>query len=142
MFKFHQEKQADATGAAIEMPRKSASSFGVIEIDKDSRVIGFDEKPRDPKPLPGRPDLSFVSMGIYLFNTKKVIEHLRFDALRNTAHDVGKTIIPGMLKSSRVYAYNFKDENKKERNCWRAVVPLAASWEETTGLGSVGPLLN
>ena len=142
MFKFHQERQADATVAAIEMPRKSASSFGVIEIDKDDRVIGFDEKPHDPKPLPGRPDLSFVSMGIYLFNTKKVIEHLRFDALRNTAHDFGKNIIPGMLKSSRVYAYNFKDENKKEAKYWRDVGTIDAYWEASMDLVSVDPLLN
>jgi len=142
MFKFHQERQADATVAAIEMPRESASSFGVIEIDKDDRVIGFDEKPHDPKPLPGRPDLSFVSMGIYLFNTKKVIEHLRFDALRNTAHDFGKNIIPGMLKSSRVYAYNFKDENKKEAKYWRDVGTIDAYWEASMDLVSVDPLLN
>jgi len=142
MFKFHQERQADATVAAIEMPRKSASSFGVIEIDKDDRVIGFDEKPHDPKPLPGRPDLSFVSMGIYLFNTKTVIEHLRFDALRNTAHDFGKNIIPGMLKSSRVYAYNFKDENKKEAKYWRDVGTIDAYWEASMDLVSVDPLLN
>jgi len=142
MFKFHQERQADATVAAIEMPRESASSFGVIEIDKDDRVIGFDEKPHDPKPLPGRPDLSFVSMGIYLFNTKKVIEHLRFDALRNTAHDFGKNIIPEMLKSSRVYAYNFKDENKKEAKYWRDVGTIDAYWEASMDLVSVDPLLN
>ena len=142
MFKFHQERQADATVAAIEMPRESASSFGVIEIDKDDRVIGFDEKPHDPKPLPGRPDLSFVSMGIYLFNTKTVIEHLRFDALRNTAHDFGKNIIPGMLKSSRVYAYNFKDENKKEAKYWRDVGTIDAYWEASMDLVSVDPLLN
>ena len=142
MFKFHQEKQADATVAAIEVPRKSASSFGVIEIDKDDRVIGFDEKPRDPKPLPGRPDLSFASMGIYLFNTKKVIEHLRFDALRDTAHDFGRNIIPEMLKSSRVYAYNFKDENKKEAKYWRDVGTIDAYWEASMDLVSVDPLLN
>ena len=142
MFKFHQEKQADATVAAIEVPRKSASSFGVIEIDKDDRVIGFDEKPRDPNPLPGRPDLSFASMGIYLFNTKKVIEHLRFDALRDTAHDFGRNIIPEMLKSSRVYAYNFKDENKKEAKYWRDVGTIDAYWEASMDLVSVDPLLN
>jgi glucose-1-phosphate adenylyltransferase len=142
MLKFHRENQADATVAAIEVPRKSASSFGVIEIDKDYRVIGFDEKPRDPKPLPGRPDLSFVSMGIYLFNTKKVIEHLRFDALRDTAHDFGKNIIPEMLKSSRVYAYNFKDENKKEAKYWRDVGTIDAYWEASMDLVSVDPLLN
>jgi glucose-1-phosphate adenylyltransferase len=142
MLKFHQEKQADATVAAIEVPREGASSFGVVEVDDGSRIIGFEEKPKDPRPLPGRPDLSFVSMGIYLFNTKKVIEHLRFDALRDTSHDFGKNIIPEMLKSSRVYAYNFKDENKKEAKYWRDVGTIDAYWEASMDLVSVDPLLN
>ncbi len=142
MFRFHREKQADATVASIEVPRKTASSLGVIEIGKDFRIIGFDEKPHDPKPIPGRPDLSFVSMGIYLFNTKKVIEHLKFDALRDTAHDFGRNIIPEMLKTSRVYAYNFKDENKKEAKYWRDVGTIDAYWEASMDLVSVDPLLN
>jgi glucose-1-phosphate adenylyltransferase len=142
MLRFHQEKQADATVAAIEVPRKGASAFGVVEVDNGSRIIGFEEKPKEPKPLPGRPDLSFVSMGIYLFNTKKVIEHLRFDALRDTSHDFGKNIIPEMLKSSRVYAYNFKDENKKEAKYWRDVGTIDAYWAASMDLVSVDPLLN
>ncbi len=142
MFRFHREKQADATVASIEVPRKNASSLGVIETGKDSRVVGFYEKPQDPKPIPDRPDLSYVSMGIYLFNTKKVIEHLKFDALRDTAHDFGRNIIPEMLKTSRVYAYNFKDENKKEAKYWRDVGTIDAYWEASMDLVSVDPHLN
>ena len=142
MFRFHKEKQADAPVAAIEMPRIMASSFGVIEVDEDCRIIGFEEKPKDPKHIPGRPDLAFASMGIYLFNTKKAIEHLEFDALHDTAHDFGKNIIPQMFKTDRVCAYNFKDENKKEAKYWRDVGTIDAYWEANMDLVSVDPQLN
>ncbi len=145
MLKFHHEKNADATVAAIEMPKAMASSFGVIEVDEDYRIIGFEEKPKDPKHIPGRPDMAFASMGIYLFDTKKAIKHLEFDALReekDTAHDFGKNIIPRMMQIDRVYAYNFKDENKKEAKYWRDVGTIDAYWEANMDLVSVDPLLN
>jgi glucose-1-phosphate adenylyltransferase len=142
MFAVHKERRADATVAAIEMPRAMASSFGVIEVDKDYRIIGFEEKPKNPKPIPGRPDMAFASMGIYLFNTKKAITHLEFDALRDTAHDFGKNIIPQMMKTDRVYAYNFEDENKKEAKYWRDVGTIDAYWEANMDLVSVDPQLN
>lgn len=142
MLRFHKEKQADATVAAIEMPKKDAAAFGVIEIDQDCRIIGFEEKPREPKSIPGRPDTAFASMGIYLFNTKTVLEHLQSDALKDTAHDFGKNIIPQMMKAVRVYAYNFKDENKKEAKYWRDVGTIDSYWEANMDLVSVDPLLN
>jgi glucose-1-phosphate adenylyltransferase len=142
MLRFHREKKADATVAAIEMPRSMASSFGVVEVDEKDRIVGFKEKPKDPKHIPGRPDVAFASMGVYLFNTKKAIEHLEFDALRDTAHDFGKNIIPQMMKSDRVYAYNFKDENKKAAKYWRDVGTIDAYWEANIDLVSVDPQLN
>lgn len=142
MLRFHQEKQADATVAAIEMSKKSAAAFGVIESDKTCRVLGFEEKPQDPKHIPGRPGLAFASMGIYFFNTKTVLEYLKYDALQDSAHDFGKNIIPQMMKTSRVYAYNFKDENKKEAKYWRDVGTIDAYWEANMDLVSVDPLLN
>ena len=144
MFRFHQEQNADATVAAIEVPKKSAAAaFGVLEVGKDDcRIVGFEEKPRDPKPIPGRPDLTFASMGVYLFNTKTLVEHLKSDALQDTAHDFGKNIVPQMMKASRVCAYNFKDENKKEAKYWRDVGTIDAYWEANMDLVSVDPLLN
>jgi glucose-1-phosphate adenylyltransferase len=142
MFRFHKENNADATVAAIEMPRKHATAFGVFQIDDSYRIVGFEEKPHDPKPIPGHPDLTFASMGIYLFNTKTVIEHLKSDALQNTSHDFGKNIIPQMMKTARVCAYNFKDENKKEAKYWRDVGTIDAYWEANMDLVSVDPLLN
>ncbi len=142
MFRFHRDRKADATVAAIEMPRAMASSFGVIEVNEDYRIIGFEEKPRNPKPIPGRADMAFASMGIYLFNTKKAIEHLEFDALRDTAHDFGKNIIPQMMKTDSVYAYNFVDENRKAAKYWRDVGTIDAYWEANMDLVSVDPQLN
>ncbi len=144
MFRFHKEQNADATVAAIEIPKKSAAAaFGVLEVEKDDcRIIGFEEKPRNPKHLPGRPNLAFASMGVYLFNTKTLVEYLKSDALQDTAHDFGKNIVPQMMKASRVCAYNFKDENKKEAKYWRDVGTIDAYWEANMDLVSVDPLLN
>ncbi len=100
MLRFHQQEKADATVAAIEVPIDQATSFGVIEVEDDCRIVGFEEKPQQPKAIPGRPDMAFASMGIYLFNTKKLLEYLRFDALQDTSHDFGKNIIPQMMKTS------------------------------------------
>jgi glucose-1-phosphate adenylyltransferase len=142
MFRYHREQQADATVAAIETPRRDATGFGIVEVDEGSRIIGFEEKPRDPKPIPGRPETAFASMGIYLFNTRTLLDYLKSDALQDTAHDFGRNIIPQMMKTSRVLAYNFKDENKKEAKYWRDVGTLDAYWEANMDLVSVDPLLN
>jgi glucose-1-phosphate adenylyltransferase len=142
MFRFHKEHKADATVAAIEIQKKSAAAFGVIEVDDQSRVIGFEEKPSEPKHIPGRPELALASMGVYLFNTKTLLEYLKSDALQDTSHDFGKNIIPQMMKTSRVCAYNFKDENKKEAKYWRDVGTIDAYWEANMDLVSVDPLLN
>ncbi len=142
MFRFHREQRADATVAAIEVPVAQASAFGIIEVEEDCRIIGFEEKPKKPKSIPRRPDMAFASMGIYLFNTQKILEHLRFDALRDTSHDFGRNIIPEMMKTARVCAYNFIDENKKAAKYWRDVGTIDAYWEANRDLVSVDPLLN
>jgi len=142
MFRFHKEKGADATVAAIEIQKKSASAFGVIEADHECRILDFEEKPRDPKCIPGRPDMALASMGVYLFNTTTLLEYLKSDALQDTAHDFGKNIIPQMMRTARVCAYNFKDENKKEAKYWRDVGTIDAYWEANMDLVSVDPLLN
>jgi glucose-1-phosphate adenylyltransferase len=142
MFRFHKEQKADATVAAIEIQKKNAAAFGVIEVDDQSRILGFEEKPREPKPLPGRPEMVLASMGVYLFNTKTLVEYLKSDALQDTSHDFGKNIVPQMLRTSRVCAYNFKDENKKEAKYWRDVGTIDAYWEANMDLVNVDPMLN
>ena len=143
MLRFHQEQRADATVAAIEMPVDQASSFGIIEVEHDCRIVGFEEKPERPKEIPGRPGMAFASMGVYLFNTRKIIEHLQFDALQDdTSHDFGRNIIPAMMQGSRVCAYNFIDKNRKEAKYWRDVGTIDAYWEANRDLVSVDPHLN
>lgn len=142
MYEFHLTKGADATIAAIEMESDKASEFGVIEVNRDSRVIGFEEKPKKPKTIPGKKRQSFISMGVYLFKTDAIIQELKDDALRDTAHDFGKNIIPGIISKKKVYAYNFKDENKKKAKYWRDVGTLDSYWEANMDLASVEPLFN
>ena len=93
MFPFHLSKGAVGTIAAIEMDREKASSFGVIEVDEESRIMGFKEKPKKPKSMPGSPNQALVSMGVYLFNTQDVLSDVMSDAFRSTAHDFGKKIL-------------------------------------------------
>ncbi len=142
MFVSHLAKNAIGTIAAIEMDRDKASSFGVIEVDEESRIIGFEEKPENPKPMPWNPNQSLVSMGVYLFNTQDILSELKSDALRTTAHDFGRNIIPHMIATKRLFAYNFKDENKKEAKYWRDVGAIDGYWEANMDLASVDPLFN
>ncbi|KAF0144974.1 MAG: glucose-1-phosphate adenylyltransferase [Nitrospirae bacterium] len=142
MFVSHLAKNAMGTIAAIEVDRDKASSFGVIEVDEESRIIGFEEKPENPKPIPWNPNQSLVSMGVYLFNTQDILSELKSDALRTTAHDFGRNIIPHMIVTKRLFAYNFKDENKKEAKYWRDVGAIDGYWEANMDLASVDPLFN
>ena len=142
MFVSHLAKNAMGTIAAIEVDRDKASSFGVIEVDEESRIIGFEEKPENPKPMPWNPNQSLVSMGVYLFNTQDILSELKSDALRTTAHDFGRNIIPHMIATKRLFAYNFKDENKKEAKYWRDVGAIDGYWEANMDLASVDPLFN
>lgn len=143
MFEYHLEKEAIATVGAIEVDRKSASAFGVMEIDSENRMIGFEEKPKNPKSIPGSSEQSFASMGVYLFNSDVLIKELKKDAtLESSLHDFGKDLIPKLMKTGRVFAYNFKDENKKEAKYWRDVGTIDAYWDANMDLVSVDPLLN
>ena len=143
MLQYHREREAQLTVAAIEVPCRQASEFGIFEVDEDFRILDFAEKPARPKPMPSRPDYAFASMGIYIFNTKTLYEVLGDNALRKTEHDFGKNIIPAMLKGDyRVLAYNFRDENRKEAKYWRDVGTIDAYWEANMDLVSVSPVFN
>jgi len=147
MLQFHRGCGADLTIAAIETPVAEASRFGVLETDTDGRVVGFEEKPDSPKPLPSKPDTAYVSMGIYVFNTDVLRKITVADSERTgSSHDFGKDIIPRMIHTHRVYAYRFIDENKegthKEVQYWRDVGTIDAYWEANMDLVSVDPLFN
>ena len=144
MIQFHRERQADLTIACQPVPKAQAREFGVMNVDASGRVLGFREKPKDPEGMPDNPDLSLASMGIYVFATGAMYELLFQDAARQEAsgHDFGKDIIPAMLAHSRVFAYPFRDENRKEAAYWRDVGTLDAYYQANMDLIQVDPILN
>jgi glucose-1-phosphate adenylyltransferase len=143
MFDYLVGMQADAVVGALETPLHEATRFGVIGVDHTSRILRWDEKPRDPMPLPTDPSLAFVSMGIYLFRTETLRAHLLEDAEDETsAHDFGRSSIPRMIEHERVYAFKFHDANRKVVQYWRDIGTLDAYWEANMDLVAVDPLFN
>ncbi len=144
MFDFHMDRKADVTVAAIDVPMEEGSNFGIIQIDKDSRIIGFQEKPKNPRPMPSNPKRCLVSMGIYIFSSDIMYDRLAENARNESSrHDFGKDIIPSMIGGDyRVYGYVFQDENKKEAKYWRDVGAIDAYWEANMDLVNVSPQFN
>jgi len=140
MFDFHFSMGADMTVACVSMPKESSVNFGVIEVDRHKRVCGFQEKPEQPKTIPGDPAKIFASMGIYLFNTKILLEELEIDANdASSEHDFGKNIIPQMLKNKRkVYVYNFVDSHGKPLY-WRDIGTRDGYYQASMDLVSPNP---
>ena len=106
---WHRAMKADLTISAYPVPIEEAHKFGVLQCDSDGRVVGFQEKPSDPTPLPGHPNTALVSMGNYIFSADVLIEALRADAESLTSsHDFGKDLIPNLLASGhRIHSYDF-----------------------------------
>jgi glucose-1-phosphate adenylyltransferase len=144
MIAFHRDRRADLTIACLPVPRAAARDFGVIDVDGSGRVRSFLEKPKDPPGMPENPDLSLASMGIYVFATDVMYELLFQDAAKKeaSAHDFGKDIIPDMLDDSRVFAYPFRDENRKQAAYWRDVGTLDAFFQANMDLIQIDPILN
>jgi glucose-1-phosphate adenylyltransferase len=143
MIGFHVEKEADITVGVVEVPRDRAREFGVLAIDESNRVLNFLEKPTDPPPMPGRPDVALASMGIYVFNPRLLERMLRADAENPaSAHDFGKDIIPEAIDKLRVYAYPFEDVRTKAQNYWRDVGTVDAYYDANQELVRVSPELN
>jgi glucose-1-phosphate adenylyltransferase len=143
MIEFHKEKNADLTISVFEVPCSQANRFGVLKIDKDFRIIDFQEKPSQPEPSPLNPSVSFISMGVYCFNIEILVKRL-FEDSKNpqSTHDFGKDIIPLIMKQDKVYGFPFIDENKKETKYWRDIGTLDAYYEANMDLVSVNPILN
>jgi glucose-1-phosphate adenylyltransferase len=139
----HLESEAELTVGAIEFDRAEASRFGVMELDSNSRVVGWQEKPADPKPSPHNPDKSHVSMGIYCFSSEFLMQVLMADAEdANSSHDFGRDIVPKLVEKHRVFAYNFIDENMKEAKYWRDIGTIEALYEANMDLVAVSPVFN
>jgi len=143
MIGFHVENEADITVGVVEVPRDRARDFGVLTVDESNRVVRFQEKPLDPEPIPGRPDVALGSMGIYVFNPKLLERLLRADAEDPaSAHDFGRNIVPDAIENLRVYAYPFEDVRTKAQNYWRDVGTVEAYYEANMELVRVSPELN
>jgi len=139
---FHLERGADLTVAAIRMDRKSSKEFGVIEVEKDWRIIGFQEKPEEPKTIPGDPEAILASMGVYVFNTEILVRRLIEDARSDSSHDFGRDIIPAMIRKDRVFAFDFRHGDPGGTGYWRDVGTIDAYFETNMDLISVIPQLN
>jgi glucose-1-phosphate adenylyltransferase len=135
---------ADVTLATILIDPSECSRFGVMEISRDGRINGFEEKPRSTKlRSPYHPEMVSGSMGVYLFNTDVLLPVLLKDAEDpDSSHDFGHDILPKILDQYKVYSFNFIDENKKEALYWRDVGTLEAYYEANMDLVAVSPVFN
>ncbi|PMG77751.1 glucose-1-phosphate adenylyltransferase [Shewanella sp. 10N.286.51.B7] len=140
----HAESGADMTVCCLETPiPEAAGSFGVMEVDEDKRVIGFEEKPELPKSIPGNEEFCLASMGNYVFNTKFLFDQLRKDADNaNSDRDFGKDIIPAIIKEANVFAFPFTSAVPDEPAYWRDVGTLDSFFQANMELLSPTPALN
>jgi glucose-1-phosphate adenylyltransferase len=142
MIAFHLEKGAELTVAAVRMDRKLSKEFGVIEIDPSWRIIGFQEKPEEPRTIPGDPEGILASMGVYVFNTEILVRRLIEDARSDSDHDFGKNIIPMMIGKDPVFAFDFALGDQGGAGYWRDVGTIEAYFDATMDLISVTPQFN
>jgi glucose-1-phosphate adenylyltransferase len=142
MLRFHLDHKAAMTLATIEVPLADAERFGVVAVDEADRITAFQEKPRDPIPIPGSPDFTFGSMGVYIFEIDVLIKALEDDAERSTMHDFGRDILPALIGKVPTFAYKFYDENKKAAKYWRDIGTLDAYFEANMDLCQVNPEFN
>ncbi len=143
----HVSRKADISIACIEVPVADASSLGVVQVDADGLVTGFQEKPAHPTPLPGRADTTYASMGIYAFKAAFLYDVLERNAADGeSSHDFGKDIIPGLVaRGAAVWSHRFSDScvNIVEGvPYWRDVGTIDAYWEANIALTKVVPDLN
>lgn len=143
MLRFHKKKNSSLTIAYFEVPIETAQRFGVLELDEAQRVIGFQEKPENPRPAPGKERVANVSMGVYLFNLEVLTSVLMVDSEdSNSSHDFGRDIIPKMIKGFMVYGYEFEDENRGPQRYWRDVGTIEDYYQANMDLVEIEPLFN
>lgn len=147
MLQQHVDLGADVTVGCLEVPRSEASGFGVMAVDGVGRITSFLEKPADPPGMPGRPDRSLASMGIYVFDLKFLAEQLRRDAAdRHSSRDFGKDIIPHIVRGGKAVAHRFSHScvrsAQESEAYWRDVGTIDAYWEANIDLTDVTPALD
>lgn len=141
----HDRTGARVTVAALPVSTPEARQFGVIEVDGSWRIVGFQEKPADPRAIPGEPETALVSMGNYVFDTSTLVraleEHLGH-------HDFGGDVLPSLVGSHPVHAYDFRknrlplDFAGEEPGYWRDVGTIDAYYASNMDLRTISPSLN
>ncbi|RJQ71466.1 glucose-1-phosphate adenylyltransferase [Pseudonocardiaceae bacterium YIM PH 21723] len=148
MVEQHIATEAGVTVAGIRVPRAEATAFGVIDADTAGRITRFVEKPADPPPVPDDPEVSFASMGNYVFTTEVLLDALKEDGNNpDSAHDMGGDIIPMLVNKGQAAVYDFQDNvvpgaTERDRGYWRDVGTLDAYYESHMDLVSVHPVFN
>ncbi len=143
----HVEKGGECTVACIDVPRQEASAFGIMDVAEDGQILSFLEKPADPPGIPGQPDKSLASMGIYIFNAAYLFRLLEQDmADEQSSHDFGKDIIPLITREGKAWAHSFSlscvTSGDDLPPYWRDVGTLEAYWRANLDLASVTPELD
>jgi glucose-1-phosphate adenylyltransferase len=143
MVRQHLETGAALTIASLKAPREHCTQLGVLEVERDWRVAGFEEKPDDPRGMPDDPDHSLVSMGVYVWTTAELVRRVADDATRDTNHDFGKDLIPAMVsEGSAVWAYHFDRDPSGKASYWRDIGTLDAYWQANMELAGILPELD
>jgi len=145
MLSWHRRNQADITMATIQVQPEQASRFGIVDVDDDSRITGFEEKPRHGRSARScfNPSMVSASMGVYMINTSILLRSLMEDAAdARSSHDFGKDILPNWVPRARVFAYDFRDLNRKKVRYWRDVGTIDAYYEANMDLVAVDPEFN
>jgi glucose-1-phosphate adenylyltransferase len=147
MLQQHVDSGADVTVGCLEVPRLDAKGFGVMHVDEKDRIVDFVEKPANPPAIPGNPDVSLASMGIYVFETEYLFKLLAEDAANSSSsHDFGKDIIPYIVKHGKAVAHRFTKScvrsTKEASAYWRDVGTIDAYWEANLDLCDTVPALD
>lgn len=147
MLRQHEDTGADVTVGCLEVPVKDASAFGVMSVDGRDKIIEFAEKPKNPTCIPDKPGIALASMGIYVFETKFLLDQLRRDAAtEGSTRDFGKDIIPYIVKNGTAWAHRFSRScvrsSKEEVAYWRDVGTIDAYWRANIDLTDIVPQLD
>jgi glucose-1-phosphate adenylyltransferase len=130
----HVERDADATVLSGEVAIEAASSFGILNIAEDGRIVRFVEKPADPAPYSLDGEHCLINLGVYCFQTRFLVERLVADAKRKTAHDFGRNILPGALDHGRILACPLEVICPDSQPYWRDVGNIDSYFEASMDL--------